>query len=80
MKVFDSLTFLVLVAGGINVGLLGLFGFNLIGYLFGEGSMMSALLFVLVGLAAVWQLFSYNWRLDVHHRRFMGSGYYGSHA
>ncbi len=48
------IAFVLVVVGGLNWGLVGLFEFNLVTYLFGEGSALSRLVFVLVGLSAVY--------------------------
>jgi uncharacterized membrane protein YuzA (DUF378 family) len=47
--------FLVIV-GGLNWGLVGLFDFDLVAALFGEKSSLSRIVYVLVGISAVWQL------------------------
>lgn len=41
------------IIGGINWGLVGLFGFDLVAFLFGPMSMLSRIVYVLVGLSAV---------------------------
>jgi uncharacterized membrane protein YuzA (DUF378 family) len=47
---------ILLVVGGINWGLIGLFRFDLIGMIFGEMTAISRLIYVLVGLAAVYRI------------------------
>lgn len=47
--VLKPLTFI----GAINWGLIGLFGFDLVAFLFGAGSLLSAIVYSLVGIAAV---------------------------
>lgn len=41
------------IIGGLNWGLVGLFGFDLVAYLFGPMTMLSRLTYVLVGLSAI---------------------------
>ena len=48
---------LVLI-GGINWGLVGVFQFDLVAFLFGAMSILSRTIYILIGLAAVWILFS----------------------
>jgi uncharacterized membrane protein YuzA (DUF378 family) len=42
--------------GGLNWGLVGLFGFDLVAAIFGAGSALSRIVYVLVGLSAAWQM------------------------
>jgi hypothetical protein len=56
MSVLNKITLLLLIVGGLNWGLVGLFGFDLVAALFGEMSMLSRLVYSLVGLSAFWQL------------------------
>lgn len=48
----------LLVIGGLNWLLVGAFDFDLVAAIFGEGSVASRVVYVLVGLAAVWTLIS----------------------
>ena len=57
MRALNPLTLLLLIVGGLNWGLVGLFGFDLVAALFGEASLASRLVYGLVGLSAVWQIF-----------------------
>ena len=54
MKALDVIAAVLLVVGGLNWGLVGLFEFNLVAALFGE-SFISSLVYTLVGAAAVYQ-------------------------
>jgi len=53
-KTLHMLAFLLLWVGGLNWGLVGLFGVNLVTELFGVGSMLTQLVYILVGLSAVY--------------------------
>ena len=55
MKNFDVIAAILLVVGGLNWGLVGLFGFDLVATLFGNMSIVSRLVYVLVGVSAVYQ-------------------------
>jgi uncharacterized membrane protein YuzA (DUF378 family) len=54
----DWISTLLLVVGGLNWGLVGLFGFDLVAALFGEMSALSRVVYVLVGLSALYTLFA----------------------
>ena len=58
MKIFTAS---VLMIGGFNWGLIGLFQFNLVGAIFGDVSILSRFIYTLVGLSAVYQAFTYSW-------------------
>ena len=45
---------ILLVVGGLNWGLVGLFEFDLVAAIFGEMSILSRIIYVLVGLAAIY--------------------------
>jgi uncharacterized membrane protein YuzA (DUF378 family) len=47
---------LLLIIGGINWALVGLFNFNLVDSLFGVGSPISRLVYVLVGISGLYYL------------------------
>jgi uncharacterized membrane protein YuzA (DUF378 family) len=56
MRLINSVTLLLLIVGGHNWGLVGLFDFDLVAALFGEMSALSRIVYVLVGLSALYQL------------------------
>jgi len=56
MRVINSVTLLLLIVGGLNWGLVGLFDFDLVAALFGEMSTLSRIVYVLVGASALYQL------------------------
>ena len=49
-------TFLLMVVGGINWGLVGLLNINLVEMLFGSWPVVVQVVYVLVGLSAVYEL------------------------
>jgi uncharacterized protein len=61
MKALDVLTAVLLVIGGINWGLFGGFGLDLVELLFGPLTILSRTVYVLVGLSAVYQLARWRW-------------------
>lgn len=56
MKIINLLTLCLVIVGGVNWGLVGLFDFNLVAAIFGAGSALSRIVYILVGLSALWQL------------------------
>jgi len=48
------IAFWLLVVGGLNWALVGLFGVDLVATIFGPGSIASRVIYVLVGLSAVY--------------------------
>lgn len=60
MKNLDVIVAVLLVMGGANWGLVGLLGVDLVASLFGEMSLLSRLVYCLVGLGALYQ--AVTWR------------------
>lgn len=57
MKTLNILTLVLLIIGGINWGLVGLFQFDLVAAVFGdEAAPLARIVYILVGLSALWQL------------------------
>ena len=56
MRAINTVTLLLLIIGGLNWGLVGLFGFDLVATIFGEMSVLSRIVYVLVGLSAIVQI------------------------
>lgn len=56
MKFLNWLTLILLIVGGLNWLLVGLFGFDLVATIFGDMSSISRVVYVLVGISAVYVL------------------------
>ena len=54
----DWIAAILLIVGGLNWGLVGLADFDLVATLFGEGSTFSRLVYILVGLSALYYLYT----------------------
>lgn len=54
MKMLHMVAFALLVVGGLNWGLLGLLNFNLVNTIFGSIPMFEQLVYILVGVSAVY--------------------------
>lgn len=54
MKILRNVALAILIVGGLNWGLIGLFDFNLVGFLFdGFSNVISRIIYSLVGLASI---------------------------
>lgn len=60
MKKLVVLAAILLVVGGLNWGLVGIFNFDLVATLFGNASLLSRIVYSLVGLAALYQTASWK--------------------
>ena len=61
MKKLDVIAAALLVVGGLNWGLIGLFQLDLVATLFGSVPLISAAAYALVGLAALYQVAGLPW-------------------
>ena len=57
MSVVEWVAVVLVLVGALNWGFVGLFNFNLVTTLFGDGSMLTAVVYDLVGLAALVELY-----------------------
>lgn len=56
MKIVNYIALIIGIVGAVNWGLIGLFDFNLVTFLFGTGSMLTRLVYVLVGISGIYML------------------------
>jgi len=54
MKALKMIAIVLVIVGGLNWGLVGLFNFDLVAAIFGAMSLLSKIVYVLVGLAALY--------------------------
>ncbi len=54
MKIVDKIALLLIIIGAINWGLIGFFEFNLVDTIFGTMSIISRIIYSLVGLSGLW--------------------------
>jgi len=52
MKTLNMIVLVLVIIGGLNWGLVGLFDFNVVGAVFGDTA--ARVIYVIVGLAAIW--------------------------
>ena len=56
MKVIDYIALVLVIIGAINWGLIGLFNFDLVAMIFGTMSVISRIIYTLVGIAGLWSI------------------------
>ncbi len=55
MQVFDKIALALVIIGALNWGLVGLFSFDFVSWLFGgQGEIISRIIFTVVGLSGLW--------------------------
>jgi uncharacterized membrane protein YuzA (DUF378 family) len=72
MKAIDILALVLLIVGALNWGLVGLFEFDLVATIFGQMTALSRIVYVVVGLAAVYEIAMFkiiSTRWDIHLHR-----------
>ncbi len=56
-SLIDWIALLLVVVGALNWGLVGLADFNLVTTLFGDGSLLTRVVYSLVGLSGIWVIY-----------------------
>lgn len=55
IKMMDKIALFILLIGGLNWGLVGLFSFDLVAWIFGgSASVISRIVYIVVALSALW--------------------------
>ena len=54
MKIIDKIALVLILIGAINWGLIGFFKFDLVATLFGDMSILSRIVYALVGSSGLW--------------------------
>lgn len=57
LNFLDWITLILVIIGGLNWALIGLFSFDLVASIFGDMSAVSRVVYVLVGLSALYLIF-----------------------
>lgn len=60
MKIIKMIAIILVIIGGLNWGLVGLFNFDLVAALFGAMTVISRIIYALVGLSAVYLVLIFN--------------------
>ena len=58
MVILNVISLIILFLGGLNWGLVGIFRFNLVEWIFGGFNAGSIIIYILVLLAAIWLIFT----------------------
>lgn len=66
MNAADYIAWILIVVGGLNWGLVGAFQYNLVDSIFGVDSTLSRVVYVLVGLAAIYSVLAMAAKLGKH--------------
>jgi uncharacterized membrane protein YuzA (DUF378 family) len=59
MKNLDLIAMILLLIGGLNWGLVGIFNFDLVAAIFCDMSVVSRIVYTLVGVSAIYGIFSF---------------------
>jgi uncharacterized membrane protein YuzA (DUF378 family) len=54
LNVLDWITLILVIVGGLNWGLVGIFEFDLVAAIFGVMGIISRIVYILVGLSAIY--------------------------
>lgn len=54
LSALDWIAIILVIIGGLNWGLVGLFSFDLVAWLFGSVMVIARIIYVLYGLSAIW--------------------------
>jgi uncharacterized membrane protein YuzA (DUF378 family) len=60
MKSLDIIVAILLVVGGINWGLVGFADFDLVGAIFGQMTILARVIYIVVGLSALYQALQFK--------------------
>ncbi len=58
MVIANIIAFIILLIGGLNWGIVGIFNFDLVNYIFGGYNAGSIIVYILVLLSALWLIIS----------------------
>ncbi len=56
MKIIDKIALVLVIIGAINWGLIGFFNFNLVEMIFGNMTIISRIIYALVGISGLWAI------------------------
>ena len=59
MKILNYIALTLAIIGAINWGLIGFFNFNLVAFLFGDMTLLSRIIYALVGLCGLYLITFY---------------------
>lgn len=59
MEMIKKLALILILIGGLNWGLVGILNFDLVAAIFGAGSLLSRIVYSLVGVSAIYYIISW---------------------
>ncbi len=68
MIIANIISLIVLFIGGLNWGLVGIFNFNLVDWIFGGYNAGSIIIYILVLIATLWLIFNVIWHGAIYVR------------
>ena len=60
MKLLNCIALTIAIIGAINWGLIGFFNFNLVAFIFGDMTLLSRIVYALVGLSGLYLITFYG--------------------
>jgi uncharacterized membrane protein YuzA (DUF378 family) len=60
MKTLDIICVILLIVGGLNWALIGIFSWNVVAAIFGDMATLSRIIYIIVGIAALYQLIGWK--------------------
>ncbi len=63
-KILDCTALTITIIGAVNWGLIGLFKFDLVAFLFGDMTLLSRIVYTLVGLCGLYMIRYYMYLTD----------------
>lgn len=70
MKVLDVVVTVLMIIGALNWGVVGFFGFNVISAIFGEATAVSRVIYAVVGLCGLYEVYSVTFGYKAMHDRW----------
>lgn len=67
LNTIDWIAYVLTIVGGLNWGLVGAFNFDLVAAIFGEMSALSRIVYVLVGISALYLIYTGTKLGKLHH-------------
>lgn len=64
MKILNYIALTLAIIGAINWGLIGFFNFNLVAFLFGDMTLLSRIIYALVGLCGLYLITFFGFLTD----------------
>lgn len=70
MKVLDIIVTTLLIIGALNWGLVGFFGLNVVGVMFGEATAITRVIYAIIGICGVYEALNFTVGYNAMHNRW----------